>query len=285
MLFNSKKSSSFATAVLGSVLSATLLISAPAQAQTSKLDEVLKRGHIVVGTGSTNAPWHFIDKKGQLVGFDIDMARLLAKGLFNDPNKVKFIDQSADSRIANLLSNRVDITCQFMTVTAGRAQQVEFAVPYYREGVGILMSKRGKYKNYNELKAAGKKVTVSMLQNVFADEWTKKALPDAKLDQYDSQDLNAQAVMSGRSDGAIIDVSNIRWLIRQEPEKYTDAGYYWQPNNYACAVKRGDSAWLNYVNTALEQAIAGVDFDDYKAAYEKWFGITLPQPKIGAPGQ
>ena len=54
---------------------------------SSKLNEVLKRGTVIVGTGSTNPPWHFEDEKGALQGFDIEMARLLAKGLFDDPAK------------------------------------------------------------------------------------------------------------------------------------------------------------------------------------------------------
>ena len=66
-------------------------ISAPAYAQKlgisdSKLIEVLDRGHLIVGTGSTNPPWHFEDADGNLQGMDIDMARLLAKGLFDDPD-------------------------------------------------------------------------------------------------------------------------------------------------------------------------------------------------------
>src|SRR5205814_4256706 len=50
----------------------------------SLLRTVLDRGHLIVGTGSTNAPWHFEDERGKLVGMDIAMARILAKGLFDD---------------------------------------------------------------------------------------------------------------------------------------------------------------------------------------------------------
>lgn len=50
-------------------------------AQAAKLDDVLKRGHLVVGTGSTNAPWHFQGADGKLQGFDIDISKVIAKGL------------------------------------------------------------------------------------------------------------------------------------------------------------------------------------------------------------
>ena len=49
-----------------------------AQAADSKLDSVLARGKLIVGTGSTNAPWHFQGADGKLQGFDIDLAAELA---------------------------------------------------------------------------------------------------------------------------------------------------------------------------------------------------------------
>src|SRR6056297_1980275 len=139
-------------------VTAFLMTGVASAASNNKLDEVLKRGKLIVGTGSTNAPWHFMDKDTKLSGFDIDVAKIIAKALFDDPEKVEFVNQSGDSRIPNLTTNKVDITCQFMTVTGGRAQQVEFTIPYYREGVGLLLKAGGKYKSYAELKAAGSKV-------------------------------------------------------------------------------------------------------------------------------
>ena len=69
----------------------------------------------------------------------------------------------------------------------------------------------------------------------------------------------------------------------QEPGKYKDAGYGWSPQTYSCAVKRGDQEWLNFVNTALHEAMTGVEFGTYAASFKKWFGIDLPPPAIGFP--
>jgi polar amino acid transport system substrate-binding protein len=138
-----------------------LLGARAAQAQsidtsTSKLQQVLQRGHLVVGTGSTNPPWHFEDETGQLVGMDIDMARLIAKSLFDDPDKVEFVLQGSDARIPSLITDQVDVICQWMTITAGRAQQVEFTVPYYREGVSLLVMADGaKYTTFDSILEAG----------------------------------------------------------------------------------------------------------------------------------
>ena len=70
---------------LGAVLAVGALLDphkAAAQAASlSMLRTALDRGKLIVGTGSTNPPWHFEDDKGNLTGMDIAMARILAKGL------------------------------------------------------------------------------------------------------------------------------------------------------------------------------------------------------------
>ncbi|WP_136646478.1 transporter substrate-binding domain-containing protein [Tabrizicola sp. YIM 78059] len=260
------------------------LSSVPALAEDgSKLDEVLSRGYLIVGTGSTNAPWHFKSAEDKLQGFDIDMAHIISKALFGDPEKVQFVDQSSDARIPNITTGKVDITCQFMTVTGERAQQIAFTIPYYREGVGLMMKSGSQYADYAALKAAGSAVTIAVLQNVYAEEMVHAALPDATVDQYESVDLMYQALNSDRADAAATDQSSIAWHMNQNPGLYKDAGYGWNPQSYACGVKRGDQDWLNFVNTALHEAMTGVEFDFYANSFKTWFGKDLAPPQIGFP--
>ncbi len=268
-----------------SLTTALLLSMTPAIAQNtdSKLDEVLARGHLVMGTGSTNAPWHFKSADDQLQGFDVDMGRIVAKALFGDPDKIEYVNQSSDARIPNITTGKVDLTCQFMTVTGERAQQVAFSIPYYREGVGLMMIADGAYADYDALKAAGSKVTVSVLQNVYAEDMVHAALPEATVDQYDSPDLIYQALNAGRADAVATDQSSLAWFMTQNPGRYTDAGYGWNPQSYSCAVARGDQDWLHFVNTALHEAMTGVEFDFYATSFKTWFGKELTPPQIGFP--
>lgn len=264
-------------------IAAALLCASGSIAFADKLQDVLDRGYLIAGSGSTNAPWHFKDENNELVGFDIDMLRLIAKGLFDDPTKVEFVNQSGDARIPNLATDKVDVACQFMTVTAGRAQQVEFTIPYYREGVGLMLMANGDYKSHEELLAAGDDVTVSVLQNVYAEEMVHAALPEANVDQYESVDLMYQALNSGRSAAAATDQSSLSWFMAQNPDRYLDAGYGWNPQSYSCAVKPGDQRWLNFVNSILHEAMTGVEFNTYAASFKQWFGAELSPPQIGFP--
>lgn len=254
------------------------------QQQTeSLLYEVLNRGRIIVGTGSTNPPWHFEDEQGNLVGFDVDMGHLLAKGLFDDPEKVEFLRQASDARIPNLQTGQVDVVFQFMTVTAQRAQLAEFSIPYYREGVGTLLLQDSPYNGAADMAAAGSAVKVSILANVYAEDLVHAAMPEAEVLQFDSQATAIQALDSRRVDAAAIDESTVRWLAAQNPDQYKAGDYGWSPQTYAAAVRPGDPIWLNFVNTVLHEGMTGVEFAFYAASFKKYFGVDLAPPPVGFP--
>jgi polar amino acid transport system substrate-binding protein len=269
--------------LLAGLCAATLASGFGNAAVAGKLEDILQRGKLIVGTGVGNPPWHFRDEKGDMAGFDVDVAKIVAKGLFGEDTKIEYVNQASDARIPNIVTDKVDITCQFMTVTAERAQQVNFTIPYYREGVGLMMTAGGKYKSRDEMKAAGASVTVSVLQNVYAEEMVHYALPEAKVDQYESVDLMYQALNSGRADAAATDMSSLQWFMKQNPGKYVDGGYGWNPQTYSCAVKRGDQDFLNFVNIAFREAMTGVEFGTYSKSFEMWFGVKPPEPKVGFP--
>ena len=257
---------------------------ARAQASSeSLLRTVLDRGHLIVGTGSTNPPWHFEDDKGKLTGMDIAMARILAKGLFDDETKVEYVQQDPNARIPNITSGKVDIVIQFMTVSPARAQLVAFSRPYYVEGVALLVSPNSKYKTYKELIAAGKAVRASVLQNVDAEFLVNLALPDAQVIQLDTQANALQAVTSGRADVGVVDASTVKWLSTKNPGDYADAGYAYLAQLYSAAMRLGDPDWLHWVDTCFNVAMHGHQPEIYTAAFKEFFGETPPVQKPGFP--
>lgn len=254
----------------------------------NKLQEVLKRGKLIVGTGSTNVPWHMKNEKGEYEGFDIEMGRILAQALFNDPTKVEFVEQSGDQRIPNLLADKVDVCFQFMTITPLRAQLIAFTVPYYTEGIGLILATNGKHKSYDDLVAArdkGEQVTIAILQNADAAANVQNLLKGAKDDQYENQGLVYQAVTSGRADAGAVDLSSIKWLANSQPELYTDSGFGIIPQNYGAGVKPDEQEWLNFIDTVLIDCMTGSTYERYNTAYIKWFGDdgTVTMPPYGKP--
>jgi polar amino acid transport system substrate-binding protein len=257
-----------------------------------RLQQVLDRGKLVVGTGSTNPPWHYEDAEGQLVGFDIEMAKMLAQGLFEltaeqmaDRNEwskyVEFVVEASDARIPNLLSDKIDIVCQFMTITPLRAQQVEFTVPYYREAVTLLLPVDSPYTGTADISGKGAKIAI--LENADAVDMVHNGVPDAEVSTFDSVANSVLALDSGRVDATAIDLSTAQYKTAQAPDQYKVGIDSWQPQTYAFAVKPGDQRWLNWVNTTMQQYLAGLRFDVYQKAFQENFGVELTPPPAGFP--
>jgi polar amino acid transport system substrate-binding protein len=258
----------------------------------SRLKQIQDRGRVIIGTGSTNPPWHFEDENGNLVGFDIEMAKILAGGLFgldhaqildDDTSRgyIEFVVHEADARIPDLLADKVDINFQFMTVTPARALQVEFTIPYYREGVTLLLPADSEFESLADLQGIG--ATIAILANVTADDMIHRGVPDAEVQQFDSVAASVEALDSGRVDATGIDLSTGRWLIAQNPDRYKTVPEGWDVQSYAASVKPGDALWLNFVNVVLHEAMAGLDFPLYQQAFATYFSEELSPPPTGFP--
>ena len=209
------------------------------------------------------------------------MGHILANALFGDPEKVEFVVQASDARIPNLLSDKVDIVIQFMSVTAERAQQVDFSIPYYREALTVLLLKDSPYNTLEEMQ--GKGITVAALQNPHIEDVAHNGIPDATVDQYDSVANTFLALDAGRVDAALADYSTAQWMTAQNPKKYKYAAETWDTHNYATAIAPGDVRWLDFVNQVWLDAMTGFQFPAFHDAFLTYFGIDLQKPPAGAP--
>ena len=127
------------------VLFASLILFAMASlvsAEESTLDKVLKRGKVIVGVSSEAPPFGFIDDNGQLVGFDIDIAKLIANKMFGEDGHIEFLKQGFAARWANANSGKIDFGIQITTVHSQRPTTVAFTRSYVDSGI-VLVSKKG----------------------------------------------------------------------------------------------------------------------------------------------
>jgi polar amino acid transport system substrate-binding protein len=214
---------------------------------------------------------------------DIAMARILAKGLFDDETKVEYVRQEPAARIPNITTGKVDVVIQFMTVSPARAQLVAFSRPYYVEGAALMTTPQGKWQTYDALKAAGSQVRASVLQNVDADNLVHTALPQAQVLQLDTQANVFQAISAGRADVAVVDASTVKWLVKKNPNAYTDPKYAYEAQLYSAAVRQGDQDWLHWIDTCFNVAMHGNQPEIYTAAFQEFFGEMPPVQKPGFP--
>ncbi len=117
------------------VVSVVLLMVVNVAAAGNAMDRILKKGELVVGTTGTQPPLNVTDKNGKIIGYDADIARLIAANLGVEP---KFVAIPFAELLPALKSGKVDMVISSMTMTLERNRSVVFVGPYYISGKGIL---------------------------------------------------------------------------------------------------------------------------------------------------
>ncbi|CAN1493591.1 HisJ ABC-type amino acid transport/signal transduction systems, periplasmic component/domain [Burkholderiaceae bacterium] len=260
--------------ILRIIAVAALLLTGSAQAQEkSKLDEVLQRGKVIVGVTSEAPPFGFVDEKGVLVGFDIDIARLLAKYLFGkdeSPKRIEFLKQGFAARWPNVESGAVDFGIQVTTILPDRVLRVGFTRPYIDSGIVMIVKKDSSFKTLKDLDDA--KYTTAVLTNPQQAERAKQFFPKAKVLVFDSVAAEFTALKTNRADAAQLDTPVAQWYVKQNPEFRILEQALMPPTNNAIFLKLGDFKWWQVLDTLVGEMTGGSLYPEYSAIYEKWFG-------------
>ncbi|MDH3317098.1 MAG: transporter substrate-binding domain-containing protein [Gammaproteobacteria bacterium] len=250
---------------------------ATAQEQ-SKLDEVLARGKVIVGVSSEAPPFGFIDDKGELVGFDIDVAKMLARSLFGEDGHIEFLKQGFAARWANANSGKIDFGIQITTIHSQRPLNVAFTRSYVDSGI-VLLSKKG--SGINQIADANKgSVTVANLTVPAQEERAKQMFPNAKLIVFDNTSAQFTAVRTGRADAAQLDEPIARWYTAQYDDVQVTQDWITPPTNNAIFTKLGDFKWWLVLDTYVEEMRSGHLYPEYSKIYKKWFGKRPPHGKF-----
>ncbi len=187
----------------------TITMMSPVAAQDSRLGEIVKRDKLIVATFGTAPPFCYTDEKGELVGFDIDIARLIAKSLLGDAKKVEFVVVNSEGRWPAVNSGRADIGIASTTVYPDRALRVAFTRPYIDSGVSILVRKDLGVKSLSELNSS--KYTLANLSNPQMQERQKRFLPNVKVLTFDTPSSMFTAVRSNQASAMQMDTPVVNW--------------------------------------------------------------------------
>jgi len=161
----------------------------------STLDQVLRRGVLRVGM-STFVPWAMKDKKGKLVGFEIDVARRVAKDM---GVKVQFVPTKWAGIIPALLTGKFDVIIGGMGILPKRNLKVNFSIPYDETGMSLVANRKlaGDFKTLDDFNRKG--VVISVRLGATPVAAAKKHMPKAELRQFDDESQAIQEVVNGRA--------------------------------------------------------------------------------------
>jgi polar amino acid transport system substrate-binding protein len=263
------------------LMMAPLLLAAPdvGAEEKSRLDIVLERGKLIVVTLSTAPPFAFNDDKGQLVVFDIDVARLLATALFKDPTKVEFVIVTAEGRWPAIESGRADMGVGGTTVYPDRALRVAFTRAFIDSGISVLVSKKAGIKSLADLNQD--KFTIANLNNPQMADRAKRFFPKTKVLTFDTPSGQFLAVRSGRAHALQIDTPTADYFAAQSKDEFDVLpGLLGASQNNGIYLKPGDFKWWLWLDTAVAELRTGSWYPQYTEIFQKWFGRNPPPQKF-----
>jgi len=262
---------SLAILFLGSFLLGSAMAITPEDiAKASALEEILKRGELLVGMEAGYQPFEMQDEKGNIVGFDVDMAYEMGKAIFGEggEKKVTIINTAWEGIIPSLMTHKFDIIMSGMTILQSRNLKVNFCEPYYYIGQCLLIHKKNvdKYKSYRDLNKEG--VIITSKIGVTGAFTAERLMPKATLRLFKTEAEPALQVANGLADAFIYDEPQVRVFAAMYKDK--TVGLF-EPITYeplAWAIRKGDPDFLNWLNNFLRQTRGDGRWDELK---QKWF--------------
>ncbi|QDF30008.1 transporter substrate-binding domain-containing protein [Halarcobacter anaerophilus] len=238
----------------------------------STLNKILERGELQVCMEPGYMPFEMKDKKGRIIGYDVDFAKKMAKDM---GVKLKLLPTAWDGIIAALVTGKCDIIMSGMTITQQRNLKINFADPYVVVGQTIMMKKEleGKIKSAKDLDKP--EYTVVTKLGVTGEVATRKFFKNAKIITFETEADAASEVLNGKADAMVYDQPyNVLFMSDKGKGKliHLDKPLTYEP--LAWAVRKGDPDFLNWLNNFLRQMQEDkvVGFSD--ELYKKWLVDT-----------
>jgi glutamate transport system substrate-binding protein len=237
------------------------------------------KGKIVVGTKFNQLGSGLKNPtNGQLEGFDIEIAKLMAIGIFggtlNDvSSKIEFKEAVTAVREAVIQSGEVDMVVATYTINDTRKKQVDFAGPYVVDGQDIMVkSDNSTIKALADLN--GKKVCTGRGSTTPGNLTNKGITADLTL--FETYPECAEALRQGRVEAVVTDRGILLGLVDQSNRGFKLVGVNVSDEPLGIGLKKGDDAFRTFLNDRLDAIFAS---GEWKAAYERTLGkLGLPTP-------
>ena len=237
-------------------------------APQSALQTVLQRGTLRVGDCLSFAPFGFYDKDNNPDGYDVDLAKALAKEM---GVKLEMVNTTSANRIPNLQTNKVDVVFCNFTRNLDRAKEITFTNPYVVASEAMLVRKNSGIQSAQDM--AGK--TIATVKGSTNGDEVRNLGIKVNIQEYDSSQAAILAVKQGQADAMIEDNNFLAYQAKLDPTLAVTNEALVPLEYNAFAVKQGDQVWANYLNEFLFEINAS---GDNATLYQKWFGSKPRYP-------
>lgn len=166
-------------------------------ASESVIESIKKRGTLRIGV-DLFAPWAMRSKSGELIGFEIEVAKKLAEDM---GVKGEWVPTAWDGIIPALLEGKFDVIISGMSVTPQRHLRLNFTDGYASTGTLLVANKRNVPGLSSPAEFNNPDITIGAKRGTNFVDSARKHTPKAKLRQYDDETVALQDLMNGMIDG------------------------------------------------------------------------------------
>lgn len=237
----------------------------------SAIAEEMKK--VKIGTEGAYPPFNSIDPSGELVGFDIDIAKALCTAA---KFECEFVVQDWDGIIDGLNAKKYDAIIASMSITEERKKVVDFTKKYYNTPAKFVV-KKGANLDISPEGLKGKAVGVQ--RATIHENFLRDNFPDVDIRVYATQDEANADLVAGRVDLVMADSVALLGGFLETPEgadfEFVGPNYNepkWHGEGAGIAVRKGDTELLNALNAAIDQIRAD---GTYKAINDKYFDFDV----------
>jgi len=254
----------------------------------SILNKIEKTGKVNMGFREGSVPFGFMNKKGEWVGFGLDLGEEIVKALEHKFGKnIKLVKKPINpkTRIPLVVNGTVYIGIGSTTITLAREEVVDFSLPYFLTGTRILVTKDSPIKDFPDL--AGKRVgmgsgstaNIKGIDRAIASGLIK---PGCKKVLFEEHNKGFLALQQGKIHAYFTDASILAGM-KAKARKTSDwkiVGRYLTYEPYGIILPENQGEWRDFVNATLIKMIKSGKFEEI---YDKWFGpngeVPLPMSK------
>ncbi|GAB3713674.1 glutamate ABC transporter substrate-binding protein [Mariniluteicoccus flavus] len=183
-------------------------------------------------------------------GFDVEVAKYVAKELGYDPAKIQFVETPSAQRETMLQGDQVKMIFATYSITDTRKQKISFGGPYFIAGQDLLVKSDSTIAGPETMN--GKKLC-SVAGSTPAKNIKDKYAKDVQLQEYDTYSKCVEALSSGAVDAVTTDNVILAGYAAQPQYKgkLKVVGKPFSTEKYGVGIKKGDVETCNKVNTAL----------------------------------
>lgn len=252
-----------------------LLLAGPSLAETV-VEKVARTGFLTVGTRFDAIPYSYVNEKGELVGYSMDVLERIRKRLetrLGRPVTLQMIEANQPGEKINLIrSGEIDIACS-TAFTWERAKVVDFSISYSISGIRILAKKGSNLSTPQSL--IGKRI--ALVPTSAAVDVIKLVQPQATIvTTYSTVEEAIEALKTGKIDAIAGDgISLAGTILRDNPKIYEIVPEEALANfGIACMVPENNSTFLDDVNYAIVKMMQDYITNDTATVsqIDRWFG-------------